>query len=58
MKNPKIKIAKARALVTKHGRIQVDTVNSDRKRTEGHMMYHDEISGVKVRRVSVVCVLK
>lgn len=57
-KNPKIKTARAWALITKHGRIHVDTCCKTRPEAQQFLSLHDEEVGTKVRRVTVVVEMK
>ena len=56
--NPNIKTARAWALVRKNGRIHVDTCCKTRTEAQELMSKADDIEGTKVRRVTVVVVMK
>jgi hypothetical protein len=54
-KNPKIKLARAWAVVEKNGRIQVETCSRTKSDASMMLTMHDEETGCKVRRVTIVC---
>lgn len=56
--NPKIKTATAYALVTRQGRILVETCCKKRPEAMQFMSMHDEAVGTKVRRVTIVVEMK
>lgn len=57
-KNPKIHLAKAWAVVSKRGKIAVDTCSKDRRNAEEYFTEWNEQAGDKIRRVTVVVEMK
>lgn len=57
-KNPKIKTARAWAIVTERGRILVDTCCKHRESALDIYTAYDREAGAKVRRVTVVVEMK
>ena len=52
---PKSHSQRGYAVVTKSGRVQIDTICRDRESAENYLSMHDEEKGAKVRRITVTC---